>query len=307
MARSPAARRLLELARRVSRVDSTVLVTGGRGAGKARLARLIHRESRRASAPFVAVGCGAPAGALLPSALFGHARGAFPGAAEERAGAFESAGGGTLFLDDVDELPPELQLALVRALEAGEICRLGERRARPVDARVVVATRRELGVEVEAGRFRPDLYDRLKVVSLHVPPLCERREDLLPLARALLAEAAVRLGRPMDGLTARAADQLERYAWPGNVRELEQAMERAVALAAGRRVELEDLPEEVRLALPSPVQIGEVRPLDDIEREYILSALERNGGNQTRTAAQLRIGTATLYRKLKRYGVPRKP
>jgi DNA-binding NtrC family response regulator len=159
-----------------------------------------------------------------------------------------------------------------------------------------------LSEELKAGRFRKDLYYRLRVVELRVPPLRERREDILPLARVLLSEAAGRMGRPVPALTPRAADQLVRHAWPGNVRELENALERAVALARGRRVDLEDLPEDVRGALPAPVVEGGVRPLESIERDYILAALEHHGGNQTATAKGLGISAATLYRKLKQYG-----
>jgi DNA-binding NtrC family response regulator len=303
VARSGAIQKLLDLARRVAKVDSTVLITGESGAGKERFARLVHDESLRATAPFIAVNCGAISETLLESELFGHARGAFTGATHDRAGLFEAASGGTLFLDEVGEVSPGMQVKLLRALQEHEIRRVGESKNRKVDVRVVAATNRTLTAEVDAGRFRKDLYYRLKVVELHVPALRDRREDILPLARVLLAEAATRMKRPMDGLSPRAADQLVRYAWPGNVRELENAMERAVALATGRRVELEDLPEEVRQALPVAAGAGaEVRPLDEVERDYILAALERNGGNQTRTAAQLGIGTATMYRKLKRYG-----
>ena len=192
---------------------------------------------------------------------------------------------------------------LLRVLQEREIRRVGENKNRRIDVRVVAATNRDLAHGVAAGTFRQDLYYRLKVVELHVPPLRERRDDILPLARVLLADAALRMRRKILGLAPRAADQLLRYEWPGNVRELENAMERAVALARGSRVELEDLPEEVRQAAPAPIATrGGVRPLDEIEKEYILAALELNGWNQTHTAEQLRIGTATLYRKLKRFG-----
>jgi DNA-binding NtrC family response regulator len=179
---------------------------------------------------------------------------------------------------------------------------VGENRSRSIDVRVLSATNRDLTHGVASGSFRQDLYYRLKVVALHVPPLRERREDVLPLARVLLASAALRMKRDITGLSPGAADQLLRYTWPGNVRELENAMERAVALARGSRVELEDLPEDVRQAFPRALATkGAVRPLEDIEKEYILAALEANDGNQTQTAEQLEIGSATLYRKLKRY------
>jgi DNA-binding NtrC family response regulator len=173
-----------------------------------------------------------------------------------------------------------------------------------VDVRVLAATNRDLAHGVADGAFRQDLYYRLKVVELHVPPLRDRRDDILPLARVLLAEAAARMGRKISSLAPRAVDQLLRYEWPGNVRELENAMERAVALARGSRVDLEDLPREIRHAFPKPVVVGgAVQPLSEVEKDYILAVLELNGGNQTRTAEQLRIGSATLYRKLKKYGL----
>lgn len=301
IAQSSAMRDVVDLAVRIAKVDSTVLITGESGAGKERIARLLHEESPRAAGPFIAVNCGAIAETLLESELFGHARGAFTGASHDRAGLFEAASGGTLLLDEVGEVSPGMQVKLLRALQEREIRRVGETRSRPIDVRVVAATNRELGQEVLAGRFRRDLYYRLKVVELRVPPLRERREDILPLARVLLGEAASRMQRKLNRLSPQAADQLLRYAWPGNVRELENAMERAVALARGQRVELEDLPEEVRQALPIPTANGDVRPLDEIEKEYILAVLQRNHGNQTQTAKQLGIGAATLYRKLKDY------
>jgi two-component system response regulator HydG len=301
--RSAAMRQLVELARRVAKVDSTVLLTGESGSGKERIARLLHDESTRAAGPFIAVNCGAITETLLESELFGHARGAFTGATQDRPGLFEAANNGTLLLDEVGEVSPAMQVKLLRALQEREIRRVGENRSRRVDVRVVAATNRDLAHGVVGGAFRQDLYYRLKVVELHVPPLRERTDDILPLARVLLADAALRMKRKVSGLVPNAADQLLRYGWPGNVRELENAMERAVALARGGRVELEDLPEEIRHALPRATASGVVRPLDEIEKEYIVAALALNEGNQTRTAEQLHIGSATLYRKLKSYGL----
>jgi two-component system response regulator HydG len=304
VAKSAAMRQVVDLARRVAKVDSTVLITGESGSGKERIARLVHEESTRAAGPFIAVNCGAITETLLESELFGHARGAFTGATQDRPGLFEAANSGTLLLDEVGEVSPGMQVKLLRALQEREIRRVGENKSRRVDVRVVAATNRDLAHGVAGGAFRQDLYYRLKVVELHVPPLRERLDDILPLARVLLADAALRMKRKLSGLVPGAADQLVRYSWPGNVRELENAMERAVALARGSRVELEDLPEEIRRAVPKPVATaGAVRPLDQIEKEYILAALELNGGNQTHTAAQLQIGAATMYRKLKSYGL----
>jgi DNA-binding NtrC family response regulator len=286
-----------------------VLITGESGAGKERIARLVHEASTRAAGPFVAINCGAITETLLESELFGHARGSFTGATQDRPGLFEAANGGTLLLDEVGEVPAGTQVKLLRALQEREVRRVGENRIRPVDVRIIAATNRDLLRPPEgAVPFRQDLYYRLKVVELQVPPLRLRREDVLPLARALLLDACARLGRALSGLSSEAEDKLATYDWPGNVRELQNAMERAVALTRGDTVELEDLPDEVRRppGAPAPI-LGRVKPLAAIEREHILAALAYNKGNHTHTADQLDIGSATLYRKLKSYGVARKP
>jgi transcriptional regulator with PAS, ATPase and Fis domain len=303
--RSAPMRHLVDLARRIAAVDSTVLITGESGTGKELIARLVHDESGRAPGPFIAVNCGAITESLLESELFGHARGAFTGAAHDRVGLFEAANGGTLLLDEIGEVSPGMQVKLLRVLQEREIRRVGENKSRPVNVRVMAATNRELAEDISAGRFRKDLYYRLNVVQLHVPPLRNRREDILPLARVLLGEVAARFKRPITGMSPRVADQLLRYEWPGNVRELENAMERAVALGRTSLMELDDLPEEVRQAIPKPSVSGPVRVLGEIEKDYIMAVLDINGGNQTRTAEQLGIGSATLYRKLKSYGVVR--
>jgi transcriptional regulator with PAS, ATPase and Fis domain len=295
---------LLDLARRIARVDSTLLITGESGTGKERVARLVHGLSARAGGPFIAVNCGAIPETLLESELFGHARGAFTGAVQERLGLFEAADGGTLLLDELSEVSPAMQVKLLRVIQERELRRLGESRCRPIDVRVIAATNRDLAEEMAAGRFRRDLYYRLNVVELRVPALRERPEDILPLALALLAQAAARLGRPGPGLSARAAEQLRRYPWPGNVRELENAMERAVALVQDRAIEPEDLPRELQPAPPGE-PFRPIPTLAEVEREHILAVLAGNRGNQARTAAQLGIGTATLYRKLKSYGTSR--
>ena len=307
VARTEAMQGVLRLARRAAKVDSTVLITGESGVGKERIARLIHEESGRAHKAFVAVNCAAVTESLLESELFGHVRGAFTGATHDRPGLFEAAHGGTLFLDEVGEVSPGMQARLLRALQEKEVRRVGENTTRKVDVRVVAATNRHLPTEVTAHRFRQDLYYRLRVIELRVPPLRERRDDILPLARMLLAEATERLGRRVQGLSPEAADQLLRYGWPGNVRELANALERAVALCEGARVEKDDLPEEVRVAPPTFLPGDSPRTLEDMEREYILAVLARNGGNRARTAEQLDIGVATLYRKLKQYGEPEPP
>ena len=308
VAKSATMRQLVDLARRVAKVDSTVLITGESGSGKERIARLVHEQSTRAAGPFIAVNCGAITETLLESELFGHARGAFTGATQDRPGLFEAANKGTLLLDEIGEVSPGMQVKLLRTLQEREIRRVGENKSRPVDVRIVTATNRDLALGVASGLFRQDLYYRLKVVELRVPPLRDRRDDILPLARVLLAESALRMKRTLSGLSPGAADLLLRYGWPGNVRELQNAMERAVALARGSRVEPEDLAEEVRQAVRAPLPAeGTVQPLEQIEKDYIIATLELNGGNQTHTARQLQIGSATLYRKLKSYGLIKTP
>ncbi len=302
VAKSRSMAAVVNLARRVAKVDSTVLITGESGTGKERISRLLHDESARSAGPFIAVNCGAIAETLLESELFGHVRGAFTGATQDRPGLFEAANRGTLLLDEVGDVSPAMQVKLLRALQEQEVRRVGENKTRSIDVRVVAATNRDLAQGVADETFRQDLYYRLKVVELRVPALRDRREDILPLARVLLANAALRMKRKITGLAPRAADQLLLYAWPGNVRELGNAIERGVALARSSRIEVEDLPEEIRLATSASPLNGAVRLLGDVEKDYILAALASNRGNQTRTAEQLGIGSATLYRKLKSYG-----
>jgi two-component system, NtrC family, response regulator HydG len=306
IARSSKMRHLLDLAQRVAKVDSTVLVGGESGSGKERIARLLHESSARAAGPFVAINCAAIIETLLESELFGHVRGAFTGAIQDRVGLFEAAFAGTLFLDEIGELSLAMQAKLLRVVEERTVRRVGENKGRPVNVRVIAATNRDLATEVSAKRFRKDLYYRLNVVELMVPPLRTRRDDILPLARVLLTQSALRMKREISGIAPKAADLLVRYPWPGNVRELENAMERAVALAQGKRIDVEDLPENIRN------EHQQLRPghtgarLDEIERAHILAVLTRNQGNQTLTAAELGIGASTLYRKLKGYNAARK-
>jgi transcriptional regulator with PAS, ATPase and Fis domain len=296
---SPAMHRTLDLARRVARVDSTILVTGESGAGKERVARFIHDESARTAGPFLAINCAAVPETLLESELFGHARGSFTGASQDRAGLFEAANGGTLLLDEIGDVPPAMQVKLLRVLQEREVRRVGENRARPIDVRVMAATNRDLLADVHGARFRQDLYYRLRVVEVVVPPLRERREDILPLARQLLEGAAGRSGKKAPGLTPDAANLLLRYAWPGNVRELENALERAVALAQTDRIGVDDLPPEVGSAPPAGPAAGEALTLAEVERDYIAATLRASGGNRAKAAERLGIGAATLYRKLK--------
>ena len=304
VAKSPKMQYIVDMAKRIAKVDATVIISGETGVGKERIARLIHDESVRASGPFIAVNCGAITETLLESELFGHIRGAFTGATSDRPGLFEAANRGTILLDEINEVSPSMQVKLLRILQEREIRRVGENNSRSVDVRVLAATNRNLADCVAEGTFRQDLYYRLKIVELNVPPLRNRKEDILPLARVMLADAAIRMSREIRGLVPHVADQLLRYDWPGNVRELENTIECAVALARGNRLELEDLPDEIRKVFSKPIVNKEtLQPLHIIEKEYILSVLELNDGNQTHTAKLLQIGTATLYRKLKKYGV----
>ena len=303
VAASEPMKRTLDLARRVARVDSSVLITGESGVGKERIARLIHEESERAARPFIAVNCGAVTESLLESELFGHVRGSFTGATQDRIGLFESAHHGTIFLDEIGELAQSMQVKLLRVLQEHEIRRVGESRTRKVDARVIAATNRDLAGDVAAARFRDDLYYRLRVIELRIPPLRDRRQDILPIARRVLSQLARKLGREVTGFTTAAADLLLRYPWPGNVRELQNAIEHAVVLAHGPRIDAHDLPEEVRTRSTRRLSLDMSRTLAEVERDYILAALEANHGNQKKTAEQLGIGTATLYRRLRVYGV----
>jgi two-component system response regulator HydG len=298
---SAAMHRLVELAKRVARVDSTVLITGESGVGKERLARFIHRISARAHAPFIPVNCGALTETLIESELFGHARGSFTGALRDRAGLFEAAEGGTLMLDEIGELPYPAQVKLLRVLQDHEVRRVGENRQHRVNVRLIAATNRDLSQDVATRRFREDLYYRLKVVKLHIPPLRERLDDLRGLAEAFLERLTARMGRAIDGFSGTALERILEYQWPGNIRELENAIESACALATGLLIDIEDLPEELHRRPAFASASAVTRPLRDVEREYILAALQRNGGNKAQTAEQLCIATATLFRKLKEY------
>jgi DNA-binding NtrC family response regulator len=300
VARSEGMRAVLAQVRRVAAVDTTVLLLGESGSGKERLAKLLHEQSARQAGPFVALNCAAVPEALLESELFGHARGAFTGAVGDRAGLFEAAKGGTLLLDEVGELPLPMQAKLLRVLQEREVRRLGENRTRPVDARVVAATHRELASEVKAGRFREDLYFRLKVIELRVPPLRSRREDIAPLARLALDAATSRARLPHRELSQESLRVLLAYPWPGNVRELFNAMERAAVLAVSRRVEPSDLPEELQRPPAGTAPVAG-QTLEALERAAILATLEAERGNRARTALRLGIGQATLFRKLKLY------
>ena len=245
VANSSVMKELVRVARRIAKVEATVIVSGESGTGKERIARLVHDESARASGPFIAVNCAAIAATLCESELFGHARGAFSGASSHRAGLFESANGGTLLLDEIGELPLEMQTKLLRVLQEREVRRVGENQARRINVRIIAATNLDLARAVEQKTFREDLFYRLDIVKLTVPPLRSRREDILPLARILNEECSKKMGRTVKPLSDRASEQIVRYRWPGNVRQLQNVMERAVVLSEGAYIELGDLPDNV--------------------------------------------------------------
>ncbi len=317
--------RILRLVAKVARTESTVLVTGESGTGKELVARSLHLLSRRATGPFVAVNVAALPDTLLESELFGYARGAFTGAGGERVGLVEEADRGTLFLDEIGDMPLATQVKLLRTLENSEVRRLGENSTRIVDVRVVAATHRDLHNAVLEGRFREDLFYRLNVVQIEIPPLRERREDIGLLASYFLDREAKRNDRPGLAFSADAIVLLERYDWPGNVRELENAIEHAVAVSEGTVVRPDDLPASVRTprlltrhvaqsqamaeavaeALAAERAERDTKSLDEIEREHILRVLERHHGNATAAAKQLGVSRTTLWRLFKRWGLPR--
>jgi DNA-binding NtrC family response regulator len=297
-------RRLFERIGRVAASPAPVLITGESGTGKELVALAIHRASGRGG--FVPVNCGALPGPLLESELFGHARGSFTGADREKKGLLEAADGGTLFLDEIAELPLALQPKLLRAVEARDVRRVGDLESRHVDVRLLAATHRDLGALVETGEFREDLYWRLHVLHLEVPPLRGRRADIPLLVEGFLAGVAGRQGAPEPRVSPTALAALVEYSWPGNVRQLFNVLERAVVFADGTDIGVEDLPEELRRASGS---VAFVRPaaerevtLAEIERDYVLEILRRTGGNKTRAAEILGIPRRSLYRRLERYG-----
>ena len=305
--RSEAVRSVLDVAAKVARHASSVLITGESGTGKELVARLIHNRSPRSAAPFVAVNCAAIPEALLESELFGHLKGAFTGASSDRRGLFEEAEGGTLFLDEIGELPIALQVKLLRALQEGEVRPVGGNTDRPVDVRVVTATARALEDEVTAGRFRSDLFYRINVVRLHLPALRERKEDIPELVQHFIAQHNLRLGTRVSSVSPAAMRALMEYRWPGNVRELENVVERAIVLADGDQIELKQLPADVRGGKARPAagdtDLSVKRQTGLLERSLIEQALERTGGNRTRAAELLDLSHRALLYKIREYGL----
>jgi two-component system response regulator HydG len=308
---SPAMKATISLLDRIAETDATALITGETGTGKELAARAIHRRSRRCDAPMVAVNCAAIPANLLESELFGHVRGAFTDARGDRKGLFAQAHGGTLFLDEVGEMPLEMQAKLLRALEARTVRPVGGHQEIAFDVRLITATHRDLVASIEEGTFREDLYYRINVVELTMPPLRARGTDVLLLAQTFLEQFAAQHGNPVRRLSPAVAERLLAYAWPGNIRELRNCIERAVALARFEEIIVEDLPAQVRDYRSAHVLVAandpsELVPLAEVERRYVERVMEAVGGNKRQAAQILGLDRATLYRKLERWS-SRKP
>lgn len=310
IASSPEMVRALEVATKVAPHPSPVLITGASGTGKELVARLIHRESTRAEQPFLPVNCGAIPEALLESEFFGYVKGAFTGADSDKKGLFEAADGGTLFLDEVGELPQPLQVKLLRALQEGEIRRVGGTTSTMVNVRIISATNRNLSALVREGAFREDLYYRLAVVPIHLPPLKERREEIPDLVLHFMERHRERLGLQVTKIHPDAVDVLLNYSWPGNIRELENVLEQAMLLAEGDELIAEELPDQVRFSMAAADDL-ELTENDlsvkkhsaALERKLIQRALERTGGNRTKAAELLELSARALRYKILDYGL----
>lgn len=305
VAEDPRMVELLGLARKVAATSATIMITGESGCGKEVMARFIHRHSPRADKPFVAINCAAIPENLLESTLFGYEKGAFTGAAQSHAGKFEQAQGGTLLLDEVSEMPMPLQAKLLRVLQEREVERVGGQKAIPLDIRIIATSNRDMGEVVARGNFREDLYYRLNVFPLELPPLRERPLDIVPLARHLIGRLGVALGRPGISLSSAAAEQLTRYAWPGNIRELENVIQRAMILSPGVMLETEYLllPKS-ELVVPQPgkaATISGVVDMKTLERTHILETLASVSGSRKRAAEKLGMSERTLRYKLQQY------
>ncbi len=310
VARSPSMIRALEVAGKVAVHPSPVLISGASGTGKELVARLIHRQSDRNDGTFVPVNCGAIPETLLESEFFGYMKGAFTGAERDRGGLFEAANNGTLFLDEVGELPSSLQVKLLRTLQDGVVRRLGGTDSTEVDVRIVAATNRDLESMVQQGDFREDLYYRLAVVPIHLPALCRRREEIPDLVHHFLTRHRERLGVKVTGISPEAMEALLHYRWPGNIRELENLLERVVVLAEGVEIHSDDLPEEILHPAPdrAPIDVSDddlsvKRHSAELERVLIRRALERTGGNKTQAAELLELSPRALRYKIQDYGL----
>ncbi len=295
---------ILRLAEQVAPTESTVLIQGESGTGKEVIARYLHNLSTRTEGPFLSINCGALPENLLESELFGHVKGSFTGAVRDKQGLFAAARGGSFFLDEVGEMPAPLQVKLLRVLQEREAIPVGATEAIPVDVRILAATNRDLEEEARRGRFRSDLYYRLNVITIHLPPLRDRREDIILLIESFMQRLAAEHGAEPKALSADALDAVMVYDWPGNVRELENALEHAFVLTRGDTIEPATLPERItkRRKEPLVAERSYANPtLDVIERAYIMYVLQTEGGNKTRAAEVLGIDPSTLYRKLSRY------
>jgi two-component system response regulator HydG len=296
----------LRLAETVAPTDSTVLITGESGTGKEVVARYVHELSRRTDGPFASINCGALPESLLESELFGHTKGSFTGAVKDKSGLFAAAASGTFFLDEIGETTPATQVKLLRVLQHREVIPVGATEPVPIDARLIAATNRDLEEEIKRGTFRSDLFYRLNVIAIHLPPLRDRRDDIPLLAESFLARSADQRSEEPKRLSAAAAAVLQEYAWPGNVRELENALERAVLLTPAGTIEPDALPERITERRQEPLVSDRtpVNPtMEAVERAYILWVLQNEGGNKSRAADVLGIDPSTLYRKLSRYGM----
>jgi DNA-binding NtrC family response regulator len=296
---------VLRLAETVAPTESTVLIQGESGTGKEVISRYIHDLSNRTEGPFLSINCGALPESLLESELFGHVKGSFTGAVKDKSGLFTAAAKGTFFLDEIGETTPATQVKLLRVLQHREVIPVGATESQPIDTRLVAATNRDLEEDIRRGIFRRDLYYRLNVIAIYLPPLRERRDDIPLLAGSFLDRSGMQRGETPKRLSANAQDALMNYSWPGNVRELENALERAVILTPGEVIEIDGLPD--RIMAPDPVKLVEERPvrnptLETIERAYIMWVLQSEAGNKTRAAETLGIDPSTLHRKLSRFG-----
>jgi DNA-binding NtrC family response regulator len=306
--RTPAMVEVYKTIARVAPGLSTVLILGESGTGKELVARAIHRHSARRERPFVAVDCTSLTETLLESELFGHVKGAFTGAVSDTPGLFAEADGGTIFLDEIGEITPPLQAKLLRVLQEHQVRPVGGARWRSVDVRVVAATNRDLAGAAASGEFREDLYYRLKVVTISLPPLRERRDDIPLLVDHLVRRAATQCGKPVSALSDAALAVLHDYDWPGNVRELAHVLERSVALAQDAVISVDDLPADLRGGPPPAVPtdlVGDRPTLEELKQRYIRYVFEQSGGNVSRAAAVLGLERRSLYRMLRRYGIAR--
>jgi DNA-binding NtrC family response regulator len=305
---SPPMRKLIDQLERIADTETSILITGETGTGKELVAQALHRRSRRHKGPFVAVNCAALPGALLESELFGHKSGAFTDAKTERKGLFFQANGGTLFFDEIGDFPLALQPKLLRSLEERCVRPIGGTSEIAFDVRIIAATNRDIETAVEEGRFREDLYYRINVIQIALPPLRERGTDILLLAQHFVEQFAIRSDNQIAGISDTASEKLLNYTWPGNIRELRNTIERAVVLTRYEKISVDDLPEKIRDYKTSHILIGsdnpsELVPIQEVERRYILHVLKTVGGNKTLAARVLGLDRKTLYRKLQHYKV----